>query len=134
MYCFCAASNLLTNSAAGKSGVGNPGKSRVSPSFLPEKMRKDEPTPDYARKDEPTPDYAGLRPPVVRTSVPETRTEDQPPVCPGLAFAVTRLFQMPSLAIEQKRGRTLSGALDAFLYSSWMFNLSWLFFRKLKWS
>jgi len=24
-------------------------KSRVSPSFLPEKMRKDEPTPDYAR-------------------------------------------------------------------------------------
>ena len=24
------------------------GKSRVSPSFLPEKMRKDEPTPDYA--------------------------------------------------------------------------------------
>jgi len=26
------------------------------------------------------------------------------------------------------------GALDAFLYISWMFNLSWLFFRKLKWS
>ena len=43
---------------------GNMRKSGLSPSFLPEKMRQDEPTPDYApRKDEPTPDYApGLRP------------------------------------------------------------------------
>ncbi len=41
---------------------GNMRKSGLSPSFLPEKIRKDEPTPDYApRKDEPTPDYARHR-------------------------------------------------------------------------